>query len=359
MAADLHPDVVRALTGEQRGIARKIVRIGRRRGESRKEIKAALETGLVESNLRNLPGGDADSVGWRQERASLYRNPRNLRASINRFYDETSAVEGNYRRAGDLAAAVQRPAAQYRGRYQERAGDAKAILNALSGGGGAAPSTGTRTSVSLDKRVIPGQSFASDRQSARRSLLLGGDIDLQKLLAYKQEMAGLQDVPGRTETGDLRVERRQFQRVEGGGAAPGGALPNTGRTLDEMFRIAEDVDRINNKGKLPYSWGGGHGKRPAPVGEAVDCSGFVSQILGVAPRVSGQFAASWGKPGPGKWVTVYADEGHVLISMKDPRSNKTRWFGTSRSNPGGGAGEIAPPSRQYLSRFTKRHPGKR
>lgn len=127
------------LTPEQWRVANALYRIGRKRGEDPIEIRAAIATGLVESNLKNLTYGDADSQGWRQERASLYRNPTNLRASINRFYDETSAVQGQYGRAGSLAAAVQRPAAQYRGRYQERMGDAKAILGQLRARGGQVP----------------------------------------------------------------------------------------------------------------------------------------------------------------------------------------------------------------------------
>jgi hypothetical protein len=109
------------------------------------EVKAAIETGLVESGLRNLPGGDADSQGWRQERASLYPNPRNLNASINRFFDETSAVKHKYGNAGELAAAVQRPAAQYRGRYAQVGGQAEALLKQFGFGGGApapAPAAG-------------------------------------------------------------------------------------------------------------------------------------------------------------------------------------------------------------------------
>jgi hypothetical protein len=55
-------------------------------------------------------------------------------------------------------------------------------------------------------------------------------------------------------------------------------------------------------------------------------------------------------------VTVYANSGHVLMSIVDPQSGKKRWFATSHSNPGGGAGEIAQPTPGYLSRFTARHP---
>ena len=122
--------------GQQR-IVRKIKRRGNRVGATRKEKVAAVETGLVESNLRNLPGGDADSAGWRQERASLYKNPTNLNASIDRFFKETRAVRGQYSNAGDLAAAVQRPAAQYRGRYGERASEAKRLLGGATAGASA------------------------------------------------------------------------------------------------------------------------------------------------------------------------------------------------------------------------------
>lgn len=117
-----------------------------------------------------------------------------------------------------------------------------------------------------------------------------------------------------------------------------------------MLERAKAVDAK----KPSYLWGGGHGAKPAPLGSRVDCSGFVSQVLGVSPRVSGQFAR-FGRPGPGKLVTIYANSGHVLMSIRDGKG-RVRWFGTSRSNPGGGAGEISRPSAGYLRGFTARHP---
>lgn len=122
-----------ALSSQQQSVADAILRVARRRGASPMEVKAALETGRVESNFANLPGGDADSAGWRQERGSLYRDPTNLDASINRFFDETRAVRGKYGSAGDLAAAVQRPAARYRGRYAEHSAEADALLGGHAG----------------------------------------------------------------------------------------------------------------------------------------------------------------------------------------------------------------------------------
>jgi cell wall-associated NlpC family hydrolase len=127
-----------------------------------------------------------------------------------------------------------------------------------------------------------------------------------------------------------------------GGDATSGDAP---LSVQQMLHVA----RAQGNRKLPYLWGGGHGSAPAKVGERVDCSGYVSQILGVKPRVSGDFAR-FGEAGPGKRVTIYANSGHVLVNVAG------HWFATSSQNPGGGAGEISAPSKSYLSRFTVRHP---
>jgi hypothetical protein len=125
-----------------------IIRIGQQRGESRKLILAALATGKVESNFQNLSHGDADSQGWRQERASLYKDPTNLQASINRFYDEARKFDHAGLSAGELAARVQRPAAQFRGRYAQALPAVQGLLD------GSAPRLLTT------KRTVPGALIA-------------------------------------------------------------------------------------------------------------------------------------------------------------------------------------------------------
>jgi hypothetical protein len=53
---------------------------------------------------------------------------------------------------------------------------------------------------------------------------------------------------------------------------------------------------------------------------AYDCSGSTSFVLykaglfGPNAWVSGQFM-NWGAPGPGKWISVYANSGHVFVSI--------------------------------------------
>lgn len=159
-----------ALDPEQRKVLRTIRRVGRRKGATPKLLKAAIETGLVESSLRNLKGGDADSAGWRQERASLYPDPTNVRRSAARFFDEAARANAPGISAGELAARVQRPAAQYRGRYEEAAQQAEAILESLAAGSseGDTPLLGMQRVESGSKTVFDKQGF----EGARKKLVL-------------------------------------------------------------------------------------------------------------------------------------------------------------------------------------------
>jgi hypothetical protein len=180
------------LTPEQQAVLSRILKVARQKGASPKQVKAAVETGLVESNLKNLPGGDADSAGWRQERASIYKNPTNLDASISRFFDETAAVKGKYGRAGDLAAAVQRPAAQYRGRYQQRSGDAAALLGQSAAGGRSSPARGASRTT-----TTPGVDNSAARAALVQQFLGSKSADP---VDFAMGIRGAQDVPGKTTT---------------------------------------------------------------------------------------------------------------------------------------------------------------
>jgi hypothetical protein len=94
--------------------------------------------------------------------------------------------------------------------------------------------------------------------------------------------------------------------------------------------------------KFPYKWGGGHG---AWRDNGYDCSGSVSFALAAAglldrPLTSGLFMR-YGAEGPGDWITIYANDGHVFMVVAGLRFDTsgqgragTRWQAASR--PAGG-----------------------
>jgi hypothetical protein len=73
----------------------------------------------------------------------------------------------------------------------------------------------------------------------------------------------------------------------------------------------------------------------------------------VATMSSGEFM-SWGDPGPGASVTIYANTGHVFMKIDG------RYFGTSGfGHPAAGTGPAwftANPGPSYLAGFVARHP---
>jgi cell wall-associated NlpC family hydrolase len=93
---------------------------------------------------------------------------------------------------------------------------------------------------------------------------------------------------------------------------------------------------------LPYAYGGGHGSFHA---NAYDCSGSVSYALAAAGLLSSPLDStgfeSWGEPGPGKWITVYANAGHAFMVVAGWRFDtsalgpaSTRWTRAMRDTGG-------------------------
>ena len=107
--------------------------------------------------------------------------------------------------------------------------------------------------------------------------------------------------------------------------------------------------------KMPYVYGGGHGQLPDPRG--YDCSGTVSYalkyggILDGDPRDAVGFF-SWGKPGPGQWVTVYASGSHAFMVIAGLRLDTSQMG--DPTNTGSGprcsrrCGSLRSPRRSVL-----------
>jgi peptidoglycan hydrolase-like protein with peptidoglycan-binding domain len=113
--------------------------------------------------------------------------------------------------------------------------------------------------------------------------------------------------------------------ANGNATAPVGAPA----VVQEMIAAANSID------SKPYIYAGGHASWNAP---GYDCSGAVSFVLHAAgllstPEDSTQLE-SFGSPGVGQWVTVYANAGHTWIVIAGLAFNTGHWGPTTPAGSG-------------------------
>jgi hypothetical protein len=100
------------------------------------------------------------------------------------------------------------------------------------------------------------------------------------------------------------------------------------------------INAGNQIAHLPYLWGGGHARYEDT---AYDCSGSISFVLAAAGLLNGTMTSgqlmSWGAPGPGKWITVFASPGHTFMYVAGLRFDTVALaqHGSRWSNRSGGA----------------------
>jgi hypothetical protein len=82
----------------------------------------------------------------------------------------------------------------------------------------------------------------------------------------------------------------------------------------------------NQLGSKPYRYGGGH---KSFEDRGYDCSGTVSYALGAAGLIRSPMSSTefrrYGERGRGKWITVYAREGHTFAVIAGLRLDTTPW----------------------------------
>jgi septal ring factor EnvC (AmiA/AmiB activator) len=78
--------------------------------------------------------------------------------------------------------------------------------------------------------------------------------------------------------------------------------------------VKDAIAAANSIADLPYVWGGGHGSFES---SGYDCSGSVSYALHGGGLLESPLDSTgletWGEPGPGRWITVYANSGHAWM----------------------------------------------
>jgi cell wall-associated NlpC family hydrolase len=144
-----------------------------------------------------------------------------------------------------------------------------------------------------------------------------------------------------------RAQRQQLIPVAGGESVGGNGTITPPPGIPAV--VAKVIAGGNAIADFPYIWGGGHASF---VANGYDCSGSVSYALAAggllsAPLVSGDLA-SWGEPGPGHWITIYANAGHTFMDVAG------MWFDTAgRSGPYASRWLVATPP---LAGYAVRHP---
>jgi septal ring factor EnvC (AmiA/AmiB activator) len=78
--------------------------------------------------------------------------------------------------------------------------------------------------------------------------------------------------------------------------------------------VKDAISAGNAIATTPYIWGGGHGSFES---SGYDCSGAVSYALHGAGLLESPLDSTgletWGEPGPGQWITVYANAEHAWM----------------------------------------------
>lgn len=166
--------------------------------------------------------------------------------------------------------------------------------------------------------------------------------------------------PGAPSDAEVRAELKAMQGVQrraqsyATSTGPDGAVALTARgnarvPANAPKEVAAIIGSANAIARFPYVYGGGHGSF---VDTAYDCSGSVSYALAGAglmdaPLASGGFA-TWGEPGPGKWVSIYTNPGHMFMTV-----GGVRYDTSGRSGVFGSRWNATPRS---FAGFTVRHP---
>ena len=212
---------------------------------------------------------------------------------------------------------------------------ALAVAVAMPAAAGAA-SYGTRT-LSLGAHGGDVKKLQRYLVSAGHRVARDGEFGPRTQRALRLTEAELElSADGIATTREQRAIRRAVKDPGTGGAAyvapppPEKVVPGAKGTVtaagfavppESAPEVVKEVIAAGNAiATTPYKWGGGHARWDDT---GYDCSGSVSYALhggGLldSALVSGDFAR-WGSPGVGRWITIYANGGHVYMVVAGMR----------------------------------------
>jgi len=152
--------------------------------------------------------------------------------------------------------------------------------------------------------------------------------------------AGATPSPGAPTDAQVRAELRSLQH---GSAGQAQVLPDG--TAQAPFNAPDVIKRMiaagNAIARTPYIWGGGHARL---FDRGYDCSGSLSFAMINAGLLDHTLASGWanvGVPGPGRWLSIYRNSGHVWAMIAGLRFDTSalhiagsRWTTEQRSLAG-------------------------
>jgi hypothetical protein len=136
---------------------------------------------------------------------------------------------------------------------------------------------------------------------------------------------------------------------------PGGLAAAPAGAPLQVRRMIAAGNQIVGK---PYVYGGGHGLPLSEIAPSYDCSSSVDHLLygagllPVASTLTSGELESFGRPGVGRWVTLYASPEHVFMYVAG-----LRWDTWNAAGPGDGSPGIGwHPLVRNADGFVARHP---
>ncbi len=194
---------------------------------------------------------------------------------------------------------------------------------------GSTPTTTASPATTSTKASAPAGASGTTKEVAdpQEASSFPAPASVHHAAAATPKTAGATIAAGAPSDAEVRSELSQMQAVErsakaaqkhrltpvAGGESIGGdgALPIPTNLPEVIQKVIAGANEIAD---FPYVFGGGHASF---VDNAYDCSGSVSYALAAggllsSPETSGELE-SWGAPGPGRYITVYANAGHTYM----------------------------------------------